>query len=221
MSDADLRLPFACVEPMPELDQAIHVWSLATGARDTRDVRATARAALDRLLRHYAGDAAFTIETGRHGKPFVGGSPWLQFNVSHAGTHAVFAFARDQALGIDIEPGDRRVSVDGVSERFFSAYETAALARVDPARRRDAFLQLWTRKEAVLKALGAGLGFGLDRVEFDLAADGEAGPMREIASEAGRPDEWQVLRFTPAAGLLGSLAWCGRPRAVQLFHLSR
>ena len=219
MSDADHRLPFGCAEPIPALDQAIHVWSLR--ARDARGVRAVTRETLERLLLHYAGDAPFTIESGSHGKPFVSALPWLEFNVSHAGTHAVLAFARDQPLGVDIEPCERSVSVAGVSERFFAAHESAALARVEPARRLGAFLQLWTRKEAVLKALGAGLGFGLDRVEFELAADGEAGPMRAIAAEAGRPDEWQVVRFSPAMGVLGSLAWRGPPRAVQLFHLSR
>jgi 4'-phosphopantetheinyl transferase len=85
--------------------------------------------------------------------------------------------------------------------------------------RSAAFLQLWTHKEAVLKALGEGLSFGLDRVEFDLSEGGQAGPMRRIASDAGRPGEWQLRRFAPTAGVTGSIAWRGPPRGLQLFRL--
>jgi 4'-phosphopantetheinyl transferase len=226
-SDTDSRFDFparAADARTPVLDDAIHLWVHDTGIRQPRAVRAAARAALERLLRHYAGDVALGIgigiETGRHGKPFAPALPELDFNLSHAGSHVVFAFARNQTLGVDIEEYARELAVEGIAGRFFSAAESAALARMAPAGRTAAFLRLWTHKEAVLKALGEGLSFGLDRVEFELDADGQAGPMRRIASVAGQPDEWQVRRFAPAEGVTGSIAWRGPPRAVQLFRLS-
>jgi 4'-phosphopantetheinyl transferase len=222
MSDVDPLFEFrpsGADEPIPSLEDAIHLWTLDTGTRDARAVRAVARATLQRLLHRYGGDLPIEIGIGSHGKPFAPALPWLDFNLSHAGSHVALAFARDQALGVDIEECARKVSVDGVSRRFFSAPEAAAIARLAPDGRSAAFLQLWTHKEAVLKALGEGLSFGLDRVEFDLSEGGQAGPMRRIASDAGRPGEWQLRRFAPTAGVTGSIAWRGPPRGLQLFRL--
>jgi 4'-phosphopantetheinyl transferase len=221
-SDVDPLFEFRpgdAAEPMPSLEHAIHLWVLDTRTRDARAVRAVARATLHRLLHRYAGDTPLEIASGSHGKPFAPALPWLHFNLTHSGSHVVLAFARDQELGVDIEERTRKVSAEGVARRYFSASEAAAIARLAPDGRSGAFLQLWTHKEAVLKALGEGLSFGLDRVEFELA-EGHAGPMRRITSDAGRPDEWQVRRFVPAAGLTGSVAWRGPPRELTRFRLS-
>lgn len=60
-------------------------------------------------------------------------------------------------VGIDVEC--RRKIGDGLMNRVCTADERAAvLASADPTM---AFLQLWTRKEAVLKMRGTGIqGFG-------------------------------------------------------------
>lgn len=222
-SDVDPRSDFSwhgTGERVPVLEHAIHVWVLDTQADGARAVRIAARSALERLLRQYAGDAEFQIEIGTHGKPFAPALPWLDFNLSHAGSHVAIAFARNQALGVDIEDCSRKLAVEGLARRFFGATEAAALARVAPEGRTAAFVQLWTHKEAVLKALGEGLSFGLDRVEFELGHDGQAGRLLRIASAAGSADEWQVQRFDPAAGMAGSIAWRGPARGLHLFRLS-
>jgi 4'-phosphopantetheinyl transferase len=211
---------FAPCHAPPSLDEGVvHLWFCDTGATPAREVRLAARATLEHLLRAYAGStSAPTIETGPHGKPFAPELPWLEFNLSHAGRHAMFAFARGQVLGVDIEERGRRVSVEGIAARFFSPAEAAALDAIAAEHRPDAFLHLWTHKEAVLKALGCGLSFGLDRVEFSLGDDGVVGPLRRIAAEAGRAEEWQLCRLAPAAGVVGSLAWRGPMRALQGFR---
>jgi len=222
-SHVDPRFDFSAQgadQQVPALEHAIHLWVLDTGADGARAVRIAARSTLERLLRQYAGDAVFQIETGSHGKPFAPALPWLDFNLSHAGSHVALAFARNQALGVDIEEYSRKLAVEGLSRRFFGATEATALARIAPEGRTAAFVQLWTHKEAVLKALGQGLSFGLDRVEFDLGDNGQAGRLRRIASSAGSVDEWQVQRFEPAAGLTGSIAWRGPARGLNLFRLS-
>lgn len=217
-TDADAFLPLAAPPPLD--GEAIHVWIHDTRAARPRAVRDAARAALDRLLCGYAGsERAPAIENGPHGKPFAPTLPWLDFNLSHAGPYVAIAFARDQPLGIDIEPVDRRVAVDGVAARFFGATETAALGRIEDGHRHGAFLRLWTHKEAVLKALGDGLGFGLDRIEFGLSADGRVTGLACLAAEAGAPEEWQLWPFEPLSGVVGCLAWRGMPRAVRRLHL--
>ncbi|HEY6943089.1 MAG TPA: 4'-phosphopantetheinyl transferase superfamily protein [Dokdonella sp.] len=207
--------------PPPLAGDEVHVWVEDTGEARPRAVRDAARALLERLLRGYAGTAVVpAIASGERGKPFVPSLPWLDFNLSHAGSLVALAFARNQPLGIDIEPLERRIGVDGIAARFFGARETAALGRVEASLRQAAFLRLWTHKEAVLKALGDGLGFGLDRIEFELKDDGRIERLLDVGAEAGQPVEWQLRSFEPKTGVVGCVAWRGGPRSLQHLRLS-
>ena len=206
---------------VPALDAGeLHVWFCAHAGVDARATSAAARAALQRLLCAYAQvSAPPAIERGAHGKPFAPALPDIEFNLSHAGSHVLLAFARGQALGIDLERVDRRLSLDGIARRFFTAAETLALQRLPEHARLRAFLRLWTHKEAVLKALGVGIGHGLERVEFELDADGEIASLLRIAPECGFPAQWQLQRLDPAPDLFGALAWCGPARRVRSFTM--
>ena len=67
----------------------------------------------------------------------------------------------------------------------------------------------------MLKALGEGISFGLDRVAFALDADGVPSRVATMALEAGAPSEWRLARIDPAPGYVGALAWRGRDRQVR------
>ena len=123
------------------------------------------RAAMSRYLRRvvlakYAScdphDLRFT--RAEEGKPaLAGGGP--QFNISHSGERVVLAVA-DEPIGVDIE-GPRTVSdARELAARFFAAEERQ---RVETAADVQAtFLEIWTAKEAVIKATGRGLAHALD-----------------------------------------------------------
>jgi len=200
-------------------DGEIHVWSLRIEhAADARAVGIGARAELERLLCAYAGlTAPPLIERGEHGKPFAPALADLDFNLSHAGTDVLLAFARAQPLGVDLERVDRRLAVGPLARRFFAAEEAAALARVPATVQQSAFMQLWTQKEAVLKALGQGLAFGLHRLAFAVGDGGEIGGLQVIAEAAGRTEEWHLRRLSPGEGLAAALAWRGADRTLRLF----
>lgn len=74
------------------------------------------------------------------------------FNLSHAGPQALIAVGGQQAIGVDIELLERKMSRE-VYDAVISAEEHQD--RADAGDR----LRLWVRKEAVLKALGLGLSF--------------------------------------------------------------
>jgi 4'-phosphopantetheinyl transferase len=116
-----------------------------------------ARAVLRALLAEYGIDPALPIQDGRFGKPYVADARQLRFSISHTGPTACVATSFAGEVGVDIErcdePADR-----GVIRRFFAAREAAALTRMPDGRRARAFAEAWTRREAVLKALGLGLG---------------------------------------------------------------
>src|SRR6266403_1164813 len=94
------------------------------------------------------------------------------------------AVTRDADVGIDVEGTDRDVRAGDISARFFASSETAALARLAPELRTRRFFDLWTLKEALIKATGLGLAQSMDRFVFDVGAFIEG---REIVV-SGPPD---------------------------------
>lgn len=77
------------------------------------------------------------------------------FNVSHSKDECVFAVSR-YPVGIDIEYVDRDFPTDPMINDVFTVEEQAYLNHSEDRTR--AFFQIWTRKEAVLKSVGVGLG---------------------------------------------------------------
>lgn len=133
------------------------------------------RGALRRLLtrcRPAAGPVAALAE-GRWGKPSVpvapGDSVGVEFNISHSGGRVLLAATRGTAVGVDLEVPRPGVEIEEVLRRFFSAAEFAEWQSLPPELRTTGFYHLWTRKEAVVKAMGRGLSLPLDsfQVTFD------------------------------------------------------
>lgn len=124
---------------------------------------AITRAVLRRLLAHRVGVPAHALcfRSGPHGKPYLAQHPEVAFNVSHTRGRAVLAFTARGPVGVDVERLDPRIDVDGLAGRCFSAAETAALSQVPAGWRLQAFFDAWARKEAFVKALGAGLSHDL------------------------------------------------------------
>jgi len=211
-----------CPLPPALAGDEIHLCHLALqGALAPHEVRARAHAVLMALLGHYTGAASpLRLAHGPHGKPYAPQAPDLHFNLSHAGCHVLLGFARGQPLGVDIEWRERRVQVRELARRFFAAGEAEALEGLAAHRQRSAFLHLWTHKEAVLKALGVGLSFGLDRLEFALDDCGAVTALTAIDPDCGAVAEWQLHAVRPAPGVEGALAWRGPPRRVRLFALA-
>lgn len=122
------------------------------------------RSALRQLLGVYLGIAPDKIEFGydEYEKPFLktANSLALQFNLSHSEDIAVYAFTLEHPIGIDIEKIQPTFS-QGVAERFFSPKENEALKHLSTREQVVGFYRLWSRKEALIKAIGKGLSLPL------------------------------------------------------------
>ncbi len=104
----------------------------------------------------------------------AGGRP--VFNLSHTGDHLLLALAREGYLGVDAELHRPLPELDGVARRVFTPEEREALARAHSEKERlHAFYRGWTRKEALLKALGGGLAIPLRRFSVSLEPGKEGG----------------------------------------------
>jgi 4'-phosphopantetheinyl transferase len=188
--------------------RAIHVWLL-----DYQ--RPQRRQPLCALLAVYLGISAddVVLNDSEHGRPELG-LPWhgtLQFNWSHSGNKAIIAVARDVIPGIDIERLRPRPKVMQLAERFFHPAEVAALEALEENQREEAFLRLWTGKEAVLKALGRGLAFGLDR----LHVTANPGDMALHWLDGEDAASWQLHPLDVGVGYGASLAWRGPQLAIE------
>lgn len=129
------------------------------------------RSALRRILGEMLGldPLAVPLDFGPHGKPLLAPPHHgLHFNLSHCRDLAVLALGRDGPLGIDLEAADRAPSLLGCEEAFCHPEELARLPG-SPAPRAAALLELWTAKEAGLKALGTGMSLAPQSVALDPA----------------------------------------------------
>jgi len=190
-------------------DDAIQVWHL-----DYRP--AQGRHPLRRTLAAYLGIDAdeVTLVEGEHGRPRLGpahGSP-LDFNWSHSGEHALIAIARGISPGIDIERRRPQPRALPIARRFFGSDEADALAALPEEARDAAFLEAWTAKEAVLKAHGRGIGYGLQRLRV-LSTQAQ---LRLLRFDDEDVDAWQLQRLAIAPDLIAALAWRGSPRTIRL-----
>jgi 4'-phosphopantetheinyl transferase len=162
-------------------------------------------------LAEWLNTAALELSLARdaHGRPRLDG-PNADFDVSwsHSGNGLLVALGSDVHVGADLEWLRPRPRALLLAERFFTANETATLRAWPEATRETAFVRLWCAKEAVLKAHGRGLVFGLDRLEF--VADGEAWRMTACDAALGAPEEWSLHAFSPMPGYVAALAWRGR-----------
>ena len=141
-----------------------------------------------------------------HGRPRLD-APRDRFDVSwsHSGERLLVAVGQDIALGVDLEQLRPRPRALALAERFFTAVEAAMLSALPAAAQEATFVQLWCAKEAVLKAHGRGIAFGLDRLEF-AERDG-AWTLVACDAELGEPADWTLHAFMPMPGYLASLAW--------------
>lgn len=201
--------------PQPLDPDAIHLWFFPHWPGPFHAVAQSPR--LLALLGAYAGcgTADLRIERGEHGKPRLRNVA-LEFNLSHSGTTLLLGLSRQQALGVDIEARPRARPVLELARRWFDADEVTALEALPESLQHSAFLQLWCCKEAVLKAHGRGIGYGLDHVAFDLDAGADIANIRRIGGAATSP-AWQVRRLAPQQGMTGALAWCGPAHTVSAF----
>ena len=153
-------------------------------------------------LRDIVGDtAADGLHRDARNRPQLvrGDAGW-----SHSHGRLFIAYSEHGRVGVDIEPRIRRIEPLRIARRYFATEEFEVLASLDGDARQLAFLRLWCAKEAVLKAHGGGLAFGLDKVVFDVADDNMR--MLRCAQALGHVDDWNLHLLEPEPGFIAVLA---------------
>jgi 4'-phosphopantetheinyl transferase len=120
-----------------------------------------ARGILRTLLSGFTGHSAPSLkfQYSSAGKPSLLDHE-INFNVSHSADLALFAFAPDRSVGVDVESERPVRRLLDVAQRFMSEEEVRALAAAAPDQRNTRFLESWVIREARLKAEGKGVWSG-------------------------------------------------------------
>lgn len=108
---------------------------------------------------HKQSAAPYSISFNKHGKPHLPG--FADFNISHSGSYVICALCSNGKIGTDIEK-IKPVCFDDFKQAF-SQDEWEYILRASAPT--TAFYELWTKKEAILKAAGSGLTDELSSVE--------------------------------------------------------
>ena len=226
----------------------VHVWCLALDLRADRVAQLEASLSSDEVERagryHFerhrrrfiacrgqvrcilagyldARPADLRFRYGSRGKPALE-SPWsesaIRFNVSNSEDVALLAVALDRELGVDVEHVREPRDFESLAARFFAASEVTQLRSLPREQRLEGFFRCWTRKEAVLKAVGTGLAFPLDRVVVTLRLDE---PARVVAydDDPSASSQWWLANLAPMPQYIGALAAIGNPLDVQCWRL--
>nr|WP_246504130.1 4'-phosphopantetheinyl transferase superfamily protein [Plastoroseomonas arctica] len=198
--DPDAPVPPDCLAEADEAHAARFV-----RAEDRASSRA-ARAGLRAILGDSLGLPPLELEfdVAPMGKPRLAfpANSGVHFNLSHSHGLAALGVARF-ALGVDIEAV--RPVEDDLAHAVFSPAELDEFARLTPAGRRLAFFLGWTRKEAVVKALGSGLHAPLDRFSVSLTP-GQPALLRDIGWPPGDESRWQIETFASPSEHVGAVA---------------
>lgn len=164
-----------------------------------------ARGILRRLLSDYLKIAPelVSLDYNPQGKPLLAANPAqssLHFNLTRRQDLALYAFAIGKPVGIDVELEQACQNIEELIPQIASAREQAIWELLPDSVKPQAFLHLWTRKEALLKS--AGTGFSLPPAQITVFTSSP-----EIGHNL-MPDfdvSWKWVAFTPATGHLAAL----------------
>jgi 4'-phosphopantetheinyl transferase len=162
-----------------------------------------ARARMRELLGAALGQppSQLNFSLGERGKPEVAG---LEFNLSHTHNVAMLAIS-DLPVGVDVEQHRQLVHRRRVAERSFSAVEYAFFDEAEEPERTQRFFDLWTCKEAFIKAVGQGFAYGTRRFDVEVRPPER---YRIVAFEDPNevPEDWTLRCLAAPAGYSAALA---------------
>ncbi len=159
---------------------------------------ALTRIALSRYVAVAPADWRF--DTAPDGKPFVGQpvqGRHLRFNLSHAEGIVACGIANGLDLGVDVENLERSGEITDLARRFFAPEEAERLLSSPGHQLQPLFYDIWTLKEAYVKATGAGLSAPLRDFWFPGAALAGEIEIRFRAGIEQDPGDWRFFRFRP------------------------
>lgn len=157
----------------------------------------------------------WTFSTNDYGRPELSkdGSPPLRFNLSHTTELVACAVTRAETVGVDVEHTARKADLAAIAKASFAPEELADLNRLTEAAWRDRFFDLWTLKEAYIKARGLGLSLPMQQCIFHV----EPGAAESIRFSSELSEGWVFGLLSPTQQhRLAVAVRCSSPLRIQV-----
>lgn len=110
------------------------------------------------LKKHISGFSLEDICRNEHGKPLINTSQ-LSFNLSHSRGYFALVLSNSESCGVDIQFKENREKFDDALKSVLTDREYKMLSDI---KSDDDFFQMWSVKEAYIKAKGSSIWFGRD-----------------------------------------------------------
>jgi 4'-phosphopantetheinyl transferase len=151
----DARWP-AAAEVLSEAERGLAVRLRSPSARvEFRHGRMALRTVLGEVMG--VSPAEVPLVPAAAGGVRVAGGTGLEVSLSHTGDMFVVAVGERVRVGVDVESAARGDLAEHVARRCFSEAEQAEVRGLTGDRRARRFAEIWTRREALVKAAGRGL----------------------------------------------------------------
>jgi len=175
-----------------------------------RDRFIAGRGLLRTILAHYVNGnpTQLKFDYGPNGKPALSEpdrSCGVHLNVAHSDDLFLVAVARHWEIGVDVERIHPVADAESIAERFFTQRESDGWRNLPDSQKLPAFFNLWTRKEAWLKATGDGISDLLRRVEVSFLP-GEPARLISLPEKIEAVHYWSLRELIPAPGFIAALA---------------
>lgn len=167
--------------------------------------RGVLRILLARYLNVLPGQLVF--HQNKYGKLYLEDYP-VQFNLSHSQDLALFIFALNCPVGIDLEFIREDFDYVDIAKKFFAESEVESLFALPLHQQLQAFFNCWSRKEAFIKAIGTGMFTSLDKFSVEVFWQ-KNGPVRLTAAMDNvvlHPQAWSIEALDPADKYAGAFA---------------
>lgn len=203
------RIPLADSASLPALKRLLQPAELDRASRyhQPQDqhrfilVRGTLRILLGQRSGQHPADVRF--DAGRNKKPVLAGFPEVHYNVSHAGNWGLIAIGPNP-VGVDVEQLNDFRYQDVLTSGFSPRERRYIEGELAPdGGRRFRFYQLWTRKEALLKATAKGIDDDFQRIPSLNGTHRVAGELLNTTTN------WVVSSFLPDDTHLAAVACPG------------
>lgn len=174
------------------------------------------KAQLRLILSRYVDQPAKSIQfaVAEFGKPYIESSV-INFNVSHSQGKALVVISLSENIGVDIECWREIDNAGAIVQRHYSESEKSCWARLPDTQKITVFFDIWTRKEAFIKATGRGLALGLSKCSFDVEKTGQ---LIACPQQYGKATSWSVHSLNLGGKVSASLVIKGSNHRLKIIE---
>ena len=148
-----------------------------------------------------------------YGKPYLDNFHKIKFNISHSENYALFVLSSIHEVGVDIEAQLSRPYMD-IANQLFSTEEIKCLLNTPYYLKMLQFFNIWSQKEAFIKACGMGLSYPTQKFTVPSLLH-----TTSYINDVVFNRVWKVIRFTPQFGFSGAVCIDTSKEISHFYHL--